>query len=180
MKTRALGIVFLTLCSQGALAAPTTEVLKARAEAYQAAGLSDLAREQFLFIQKNDPADKSVPVALNKLSQEMTEAHLKNALNARKHRALKLALYETERALKINPSDKKIKTMHRELAKECARKAALQERVSKDYLAGVTHFEAQRYDRALESFVKVLNMAPHHTGAERYVQRIGERMGVVR
>ncbi len=161
------------------LAAPASAVLIARAETFRTMGLLALAREQYLYVKKEYPKEKRVDQALNELSRVEFSVYLNNAIEARKAGALALAAKECQRALAMSPNDSKAKGLSQEVANEIAMKKSLVGRVSKEYLAGLELYQAGRYDQALDSFVKTLNMDPDHQGALHYVQKIGEKLGKV-
>ncbi len=177
------GVFILLLILKGELLAkgtPSALVLLERAEKFRLLGLPTLAREQYLYIQRKYPKEKNISKALAELSREESRRHELNGLNAQKAGALKLASLEFQKAMKMNPSDSELRKKHLGVMNELKLKKGLNDRVSKEYLMGLEHYQAGRLDRALEYFVKVINMAPAHKGAFNYIEKIGRKLGKVK
>jgi len=170
-------VIFVFFQGSVLFAAVPAKILIERAEKFKTLGLIPLAREQYMYVKKEYPKEKSVAQALEELSGAELKIHESNALNAENAGALKLAALEYERALKADPSNQRLKGRYKGVMKEINLKQGLNERVSKEYLRGLEFYQAGKLDQALESFVTTLNMAPQHKGALNYVEKIGEKLG---
>ncbi|MCB4755977.1 MAG: hypothetical protein LHV69_02925 [Elusimicrobia bacterium] len=149
----------------------------ARAEKFRASGLVSLAREEVQFVLRQRPQLKSVQKALAELSVYESAWHAKRAQAAREEGDLEGALFEIRQSLKIDPKNSALKETEQDLLKEMKLKAGLSRQVEKDYREGVNFYQSNQYDRALEYFVKVLNMDPRHKEALAYLAKIGTAIG---
>lgn len=176
MKIRFFCAIFL-LGKAVVWADASVQLLLDRAHRFERMGLTAVAREQYLLIQKKFPQEKRSLAALANLSRLEGERHYEKAVKAKKVGAVKLALLEAERAISADSSHRQAKALKESLKKEVALKNSMSDRVQKDYTAGLTYYQNGQTDRALECFVKVLNIDPKHRGALVYIERIGEKMG---
>ncbi len=149
-----------------------------RAHTFEQIGLPAVAREQYRLILRLYPKAVGVEKELVALSRRDAAQHVENARRAHDAGVLPLALSELDRALIDDPTDGNIKSLRAEWGKEEHLHAGLHELVSKDYLEGLSLYQKGENDRALECFLRVLNLDPQHKGAMGYVERIGQKMDV--
>jgi tetratricopeptide (TPR) repeat protein len=152
--------------------------LTERAHSFEQLGLPVVAREQYRLILRLYPKAPGIEKSLVALSKRDAASHVDNARRARDAGVLPLALRELDRALADTPHDGDIKNLRDEWKKEERLRAGLREHVSKDYLEGLALYQKGQNDRALECFLRVLNLDPQHKGAMGYVERIGQKMDV--
>jgi len=158
------------------LADSRMDVLQERAEKFAELGLLSLARAQYKYMVETYPDNKEFQKKEKEFVKKEIEQFYQNALYAKEVGALQLALAETGRVLKIDSKHKKTKKLKKTLENEIQLEVGLLEQVSKDYLQGIEWYQNKRYDRALASFVKVINMHPNHKGALTYIEKIGHRL----
>ena len=172
-----LAFLFLVSPALADVVSPSASALIKRAEKFQKLGLMTLAREQYLYIQRVYPQEKSVLRRLDNLSRNEVKLHEHNTFIARKLGALKLAALEAQKTPEADPANPRLKTLYQDVMKELTLKQSLEEQVSKEYLAGLSFYQSGKWDKALECFVRTLNLYPTHAGALRYIEKIDERSG---
>jgi tetratricopeptide (TPR) repeat protein len=169
----------LSCCSVAANASEAyLSTLTQRAVLFEQVGLPAVAREQYRLILRLYPNAPGIEKALTALSRRDAASRLDNARRAHDAGVLPLALSELDRALADTPNDSSLQALRAEWTKEEKLHAGLRAHVSKDYLEGVSLYQKGENDRALECFLRVLNLDPQHKGAMGYVERIGQKMDV--
>lgn len=168
----------LVICASAGESPIDQAIWMRRAELFENMGLLPLAREQYLFIAKKHPSDARVKKILSELTLRESDQLRGKIIELRAAGLTETALQNAERLCQLNPSDKRATVMLNELKNELALKQSVDARVAKDYAQGRDHFEKGRWDKALESFVRVLNMDPEHRGVLSYVDKIGQKMNL--
>ena len=171
------------MIAMSALPAHATEAypstLLDRAHTFEQIGLPAVEREQYRLILRLYPKAVGVEKELAALSRRDAAQHLENARRAHDAGVLPLALSELDRALADDPTDGSIKSLARGMGKRrtAARRFA-RSRFERLFWEGLSLYQKGENDRALECFLRVLNLDPQHKGAMGYVERIGQSMDV--
>ena len=155
---------------------PTPTLVVQMADGYQAAGLLPVAREEIRWGLKRFPLEKSLAKKLSALSVEEGRYHLQRGEAFKSNGLLKPALVSFDKAVKVDPGNSRAVRLKEETSQELSVGAGRHDRVARDFQSGVDRFNQGQWDRALESFVKVLNLDPTHKGALVYIEKLEEKL----